>query len=87
MDLWIRSQDKKYLIKAEYVSIMEHNTINVASSGWDYDVAKYQTLERALNILNEIHQRLIDLQSIQIIPDACRTISRPLDCVYQMPEE
>lgn len=85
MELWIRSQDKRHLIKADYVSIMENNIINVASSGWDYDVAKYKSEERALEVLDEIHQKLIDLQTLEIAPDFRNT--RNMDCVYEMPKE
>ena len=85
MELWIRSQDKRHLIKAEYVSIMENNIINVASSGWDYDVAKYKSKERALEVLDEIHDELI---SSSFTPNEEKEI---LTCgsarVYEMPKE
>ena len=77
MELWIRSQDKRHLIKADYVSIMENNIINVASSGWDYDVAKYKSEERALEVLDEIQHKLITL---------CDSMNRHL-YVYEMPKE
>lgn len=86
MELWIRSQDKRHLIKANYVSIMENNIINVASSGWDYDVAKYKTKERALEVLDEIQKYIADSfsqsEALQFFG------SKPKSkVVYQMPNE
>ena len=92
MKLWIRSQDKRHLIKADYVSIMENNIINVASSGWDYDVAKYETEERAIEVLDEIQKilkpQLIIKDSGKIIGSFEDTIIREgATYVYEMPED
>lgn len=81
MDLWIRSQNKKGLIKVENLTITSsfvnnekeifyiiNNSINNKCS-----LGHYETEERALEILNEIHQILASINS---------------NCVvYNMPEK
>ncbi len=44
-------------------------------------------MERALEVLDEIHQRLIDLQTLEIKYDFYKVCERSLNCVYEMPEE
>lgn len=50
-------------------------------------IGTYKTKERALEVLTEIHQRLIDLQTIEIEPDFCKITKRCFDIVYEMPKE
>lgn len=94
MNLWIRSQDQQVLKKADNLDIYtvygrgidEHDYYVIEESGTD--VGEYETKERAIKVLDEIHQRLIDMQSLEIIGDiAPNMMKRELDCVYQMPEE
>ena len=90
MELWIRSQDKRHLIRADYVSIMANNIINVASSGWDYDVAKYKTEERALEILDEIQKIIGWLQNNMkdvTIGDCKKLIGSFNNYVYEIPQD
>ena len=52
MDLWIRSQDKKYLIPI-------HDTISVFANAVFYQgiiLGTYKTAERALEVLDEIEK-------------------------------
>lgn len=93
MDLWIRSQDKETLIKTELVMMEE---IEKDKEYWIYlghenyepyrCLGVYHSKERALEVLDEIHQRLIDLQTLEIAMNVF-TKNRSLDCVYVMPEE
>lgn len=76
MELWIRSQDKKVLIKTDYIEFGEWNNeyriyINAEICG------KYKSKERALEVLDEIQDRLITL---------CDSMNRHL-YVYEMPKE
>lgn len=86
MELWIRSQDKEILTKVNYLEAYGSST-NWWIMGNDNDLGTYKTKERALEVLNEIHQRLIDLQTLEIAPDSYRTIKRNINCVYEMPKE
>ena len=83
MELWIRSQDKKILLKVETIEVIN----NWFYLNDKYDIGFYKTNERALKVLNEIHQRLIDLQALEIASNYYSTAERPLECVYEMPKE
>ena len=89
MELWVRSQDKKHLMKVEALMYEETGTgfgIRAFTKNYDFNIANYKTKKRALEVLNEIHQRLIDLQTIEIVKDSSFT-KRNIDCVYEMPKE
>ena len=93
MELWIRSQDKTELVKIEEIciNIDEDGFVGIWSYGSNkhlkYYLGNYKTKERALHILDEIHQLLIDLQTLEIEPSAYKTINRNISCVYEMPEK
>ena len=103
MDLWIRSQDKTCLIKADNLYIhctcfdmpsigtYDIYNFNKANENWFGDfLGTYKTKERALEILDEIHQRLINLQCVELTGGDYLTNQMKksdIDCVYQMPEE
>lgn len=82
MDLWIRSQKGEILVRGLIVKLCEplrkehgydiYSPIEQTS----YSLGNYKTKERALEVLNEIHQRILDLH-----------VGRNFDCVYQMPEK
>ena len=70
MEIWIRSQDKKNLIKVNSLWIMDnqiwmevpfyenHKKLGLTISGHNHKLAEYETEERAIEILGEI-QRII----------------------------
>ena len=63
MDLWIRTQDKKDLIKVDYISYeiaIEDKHILWYKS---IDLGTYKTKERALEVLDEI-QNIINAKTI-----------------------
>ena len=91
MELWIRSQDKERLGKIIFIEYAKDD-YGYHLIGWKdrFDgtrIATYKTKERALEVLSEIHQRLIDLQTIEIEPEFCKITERCLDIVYEMPKE
>ena len=93
MELWIRSQDKEALRKVN-MGIMYWKDVNNRDCIVNIDNATgysimgaYETKERALEVLDKIHQRLIDLQTIEIAPDSYKAIKRNINCVYEMPKE
>lgn len=81
MDLWIRSQNKKGLAKAENLTIKssfiknEKNIFYIINNSANNKCSfgYYETEERALEVLNAIHQALASINS---------------NCVvYNMPEK
>ena len=91
MELWIRTQDRMRLIKPNKLGIKyvgknfdDDWIIYESQNSMRYGI--YHSKERALEVLDEIHQRLIDLQTLEITKDNRFTI-RNLDCVYEMPKE
>ena len=79
MELWIRSQDKKHLMKCEAIMYEETGTgygLRVFTKNYDFNIARYETKERALEVLDEIQ----DLLQNAYIGNANRI-------VYKMPEK
>lgn len=96
MDLWIRSQDRECLIKIENVYIDKRDFGNddiqyYISTGTLTKLGTYKSKERALEVLDEIQERLINLQlvSLEEKGKARKDVyTRPyLECVYEMPKE
>lgn len=109
MELWIRSQDKYTLIKAENIKIIEtkglkeklENSILSCLSDMEQmksylkdgysiladetNVGVYESKERALEVLDKIQQRIIDISCFVYRTDSyCLCNS---DFVYEMPEK
>ena len=90
MELWIRSQNKTILSKVHDLVIREDRNENNKTNYFivdTYTLGIYKTKERALEVLDEIHQRLLDLQTLEIDASCWKTIKRNINCVYEMPEE
>ena len=70
MELWIRSQDGKDLVKVNSLWIMDnqiwmevpfyenHKKLGLTVSGHNHKLAEYKTKERALEVLDEIQSKL-----------------------------
>lgn len=63
MDLWIRSQDKTRFIKCVGLEIRENKQnqefgLALKSDGSSYIMAKYKTVNRALDVIDEIQKLL-----------------------------
>ena len=60
MDLWIRSQDKKKLVKCESVSIGGYKSHKDETALWcgQFNCGTYKTEKRALEVLDEIQKLL-----------------------------
>lgn len=93
MFLWIRSQDKKYLIKVDNFVISEkENKAEICSIA---NFSQYCTLgeyskERALEVLDDIQKYLIpSLDMLGKIPEDGKIygVNSIVSMVYQMPEE
>ena len=75
MELWIRSQNKADLIKAEMLGQTD-GVITAYYTNGRCELGTYKTKERALEVLNEIQER-VDFN-----------IKLKLEtCVYEMPED
>lgn len=85
MDLWIRSQDKECLMKIDRVdyglSCGEHR---IMVNGYETLVGKYKTKERALEVLDEIQNKMGSYLSE--FNDSGITLKEVSTVVYEMPE-
>lgn len=77
MDIWIRSQTKKSLIKGKYIGLSPSNLSVLAD---DIVVGKYETTERCIEILNDIQYKLT--RNITNLNGYTKSF-----IVYEMPEK
>lgn len=107
MELWIRSQDKSSIVKVDnlYVSVGNYICYYVEKgkevSGTYYrpsgELGRYETKERALEVLDEIEERIMLINTINIAKDRDSLIAyknalteekiKGLGYPYQMPKE
>ena len=107
MELWIRSQDKERLIKP--IDFYIEETIDYVNKSSEFDIyalnfanddiiiGTYQTKERALEVLDEIEERIMLINTINIVKDrdsliACENAltkekMKGISYPYQMPEK
>ena len=96
MELWVRSQNKEAIIKVN-MGLMYWEDVNKRNCIVNKDNAKglsilgaYKTKERALEVLDEIQNRLINIQVFMKDEKVLKN-NNPMylymECVYQMPEE
>ena len=97
MELWIRSQDKSHLIKAEEINIEidEDGFVGIWTYGTNkylkYYLGSYKSEKRALEVLDEIQKELY-MKRIQIPASSLGDTNHSyLDVqqnyVYKMPQE
>lgn len=107
MELWIRSQDRMNLVQIKQISLNYENNKQVIAnyeseqyenSGCYYELlGTYKTKERALEVLDEIEERIMLINTINIAKDtdsliACKNALteekiKGLNYPYQMPEK
>ena len=86
MELWIRSQDRRNLIKTERLYVSGTNDEYYIGDSLIGHIGIYKTEERALEVLDEIQRLITDLQYMSYaIPNDKFTGYRPN--VYEMPKE
>ena len=84
MELWIRSQDKEMLAKTNRIDI-DTNGKTIVINGFETIIGKYETKERALEVLDEI-QNILKPQ--MIISKVGKPIAETCDgTVYREPDE
>ena len=79
MELWIRSQNKQELAKAEHVGVYDNR---VYINGYDengYRIGEYKTKERALEVLDEIQNKITKFN--------LKTDYGCTDNIYEMPKD
>lgn len=60
MELWIRSQDKTTLIRSYEIYIVEHSdSYVIRAKRTSHILGAYKTIERALEVLDEIQDMLL----------------------------
>ena len=95
MELWIRSQDRKKLLKINEIHLGLPSNNEVWVNNWI--IGEYKTKERALEVLNEIEERICLLNTMSLVHDNNSLISfknaigedkiKGLCFPYQMPKE
>lgn len=86
MDLWIRSQDKTRFIKCVGLEIQVNKQnqefdLVLKGNGSSYIMAKYKTLNRALDVIDEIQN------ATHVSYGFTYANYKEINIVYEMPEE
>lgn len=98
MNLWVRSQDKENLIPIKNpICVYDNKIVYKESASYIMTLAEYKTKERALEVLDEIEERIMLINTINISKDrdsliACKNVLteekiKGLNYPYQMPEK
>ena len=103
MNLWVRNQNKTILQKVDNLLISDGNnaggTFNIYTNSLPAQnvLGRYKTKERALEVLDEIQERIMLINTINIAKDtdsliACKNALteekiKGLNYPYQMPEK
>lgn len=100
MNLWVRSQDKELLMKSPELRYNQkgndYSILAYDSLGVYRILGTYKTKERALEVLDEIEERIMLINTINIVKDRDSLIAyknalpeekiKGLSYPYQMPE-
>ena len=78
MELWIRTQDRKRLLKMNDIMFYERNGHYYIAKCYEDNLASYKSKERAIEVLDEIQNYICPNGSINLY-DGTR--------VYEMPKE
>lgn len=85
--MWIRSQDKKFLIEATNIQYLEDCNVIVNSNDEDYTLlGKYSTEEKALKVLDMIQDKIGRMEMLKFCINNSVIINHE-DFVFQMPQE
>lgn len=89
MSLWIRSQDEKILANVTRLVVHGKMIQSLPMTGLedDYDIlGKYETTERAIEVLDEIEEHIRNLAETKAIQDEnTKKCNSYLKAVYNMP--
>lgn len=88
MELWIRSQDKTFLKKVNTIGIVEGQDFCFISENITTDLGKYKSKERALEVLDEIQNKLMPISVYKQEVDNLTIDFKNIDTiVYEMPKD
>nr|DAW20934.1 MAG TPA: hypothetical protein [Caudoviricetes sp.] len=98
MNLWVRSQDKENLIPIKNpICVYDNKIVYKESASYIMTLAEYKTKERALEVLDEIEERIMLINTINIVKDRDSLIAyknalteekiKGLGYPYQMPKD
>lgn len=98
MELWIRSQDRTTLIRSYEIYIVEHSdSYVIRAKRTSHILGAYKTIKRALEVLNEIEERIMLINTINLAKDRDSLIAyknalteekiKGLGYPYQMPKK
>ena len=90
MDLWVRSQSKRTLIKAEKIFTEGEEVYATTNSEFNERIGIYKTKERALEVLDEIQDLFISRETFktEFTKDGLTLMNKqPSSVVYKMPQE
>ena len=92
MELWVRSQDKKHLIKCEAIMYEETGIgygLRAFTKNYDFDIGIHKTKERAIEVLDEIQNFMRDyvcVKKTNRLGEEIDIIPKPI-LIYNMPKE
>lgn len=93
MELWVRSQDKKTLLKCDTLTITIDSEDGKTVRGYKIvgyeDLGAYKTKKRALEILDEIQNYMMKsvfVKKVNGLGDELDLIPMPI-LIYEMPKE
>ena len=86
MDLWIRSQDKEDLKKAEHIGVFNEKIYINGYEENGYCIGTYKSKERALEVLDEIQEAQLGNYHYRC-PSNVKVSNNENTIVYQMPIE
>lgn len=86
MELWIRSQDRTILRKVDTIGIVEGRDFWSVDENLTVSFGKYKTKERALEVLNEIQNKINLINLGHDFGSPMVDLKNPT-YIYQMPEK
>lgn len=86
MELWIRSQDRTILRKVDTIGIVEGRDFWSIDENLTVSFGKYKTKERALEVLNEIQNKINLINLGHDFGSPMVDLKNPT-YIYQMPEK
>jgi hypothetical protein len=98
MNLWVRSQDKENLIPIKNpICVYDNKIVYKESASYVITIGEYETKERAIEVLDEIQERTMLINTINLAKDRDSLIAyknalteekiKGLGYPYQMPKD
>ena len=85
--MWIRSQNRKFLIDAKRIVIIVIAEDRVEIRGDEYILGAYKTYERAIEVLNDIQESIATLEHNKMYKFIYEEMYNQENYVYEMPKE